>query len=380
MRRLLPAAILLAVATALPIAAQDKPAETAKTEPAKPADATTQPGPLPGHSTHGEVFNEGPRQKAYLMPGMPKINFPVTTKSPEAQQFIRPGSRPDARLLVLRGGAVVPPGGGSRQGLRAWPTGAWRWPTSTTTTGPRSSWPSASSTKPALTERETMYIDALDAYFKADADKKQGAERGLHAGPGENPLQVPGRHRSPGLPRPAALEEPRRRASRSAATWRSTPCWTRSFGPTRCTRPITTAFTCGITSRRKTRSPRRPCAGRRRRASPTCGTCRGTSTRRLKRYDDACWQQEASARVDHAHMMRDRVLPDQIHNFAHNNEWLIRDMIFVGRVRDADRPGQEHVRAAAASEVQHAEPRGSASFGRHAAVRCARRGLSCGTS
>ena len=56
---------------------------------------------------------------------------------------------------------------------------------------------------------------------------------------------------------------------------------------------------------------------------------------RRKRYDDACWQQEASARVDHAHMMRDRVLPDQIHNFAHNNEWLIRDMIFVGRMRDA---------------------------------------------
>ena len=48
---------------------------------------------------------------------------------------------------------------------------------------------------------------------------------------------------------------------------------------------------------------------------------------RLKRYDDACFQQEASARVDYAHMMRDRVLPDQIHNFAHNNEWFIRNMI-----------------------------------------------------
>jgi peroxiredoxin len=55
---------------------------------------------------------------------------------------------------------------------------------------------------------------------------------------------------------------------------------------------------------------------------------------RVKRYEDACWQQEASARVDHAHMMRDRVLPDQIHNFAHNNEWLIRNLINVGRVDD----------------------------------------------
>ncbi len=56
---------------------------------------------------------------------------------------------------------------------------------------------------------------------------------------------------------------------------------------------------------------------------------------KLNRYHDAVWQQEASARVDHAHMMRDRVMPDQIHNFAHNNEWLIRNLIKIGRVADA---------------------------------------------
>jgi len=55
----------------------------------------------------------------------------------------------------------------------------------------------------------------------------------------------------------------------------------------------------------------------------------------LKRYDDAAWQQEASARVDHAYMIRDRVMPYEIHNYAHNNEWLIRNLIYVGRVRDA---------------------------------------------
>ncbi len=52
---------------------------------------------------------------------------------------------------------------------------------------------------------------------------------------------------------------------------------------------------------------------------------------KLHRYQDAVWQQEASARVDHAHMMRDRLLPDQIHNFAHNNEWLIRNLIKLGQ-------------------------------------------------
>ena len=56
---------------------------------------------------------------------------------------------------------------------------------------------------------------------------------------------------------------------------------------------------------------------------------------RLKRYEDAVYQQEASARVDHAHMIRDRVIPDEISNYAHNNEWLIRNLVFIGRLHDA---------------------------------------------
>jgi len=56
---------------------------------------------------------------------------------------------------------------------------------------------------------------------------------------------------------------------------------------------------------------------------------------RLERYVDAAWQQEASARVDHAHMQRDLVLPDRIHNFAHNNEWLMRSLSKAGRGRYA---------------------------------------------
>jgi peroxiredoxin len=56
---------------------------------------------------------------------------------------------------------------------------------------------------------------------------------------------------------------------------------------------------------------------------------------RVKRYQDAVWQQEASARVDHAYMARDLVFPDQIHNYAHNNDWLVRNYAIVGRVRDA---------------------------------------------
>jgi peroxiredoxin len=55
----------------------------------------------------------------------------------------------------------------------------------------------------------------------------------------------------------------------------------------------------------------------------------------LKRYADAAYQQEGSARVDHAYMIRDRVMPFEIHNYAHNNQWLATSLGHVGRARDA---------------------------------------------
>ncbi len=56
---------------------------------------------------------------------------------------------------------------------------------------------------------------------------------------------------------------------------------------------------------------------------------------KLKRYHDATRSQEASARIDHAYMNKDRVMPDQIHNYAHNNEWLCRNLATIGRVGEA---------------------------------------------
>ena len=46
---------------------------------------------LEGHSFHGEAFNEGPRQSAYLMKGMGRVRFPVTTSVQEAQLFFTQG-------------------------------------------------------------------------------------------------------------------------------------------------------------------------------------------------------------------------------------------------------------------------------------------------
>ena len=56
---------------------------------------------------------------------------------------------------------------------------------------------------------------------------------------------------------------------------------------------------------------------------------------KLHRHAEAAWQQEASSRCDHAHMMRDGVMPFLIHNYGHNQEWLARSLAHCGRVDDA---------------------------------------------
>ncbi len=86
---------------------------------------------------------------------------------------------------------------------------------------------------------------------------------------------------------------------------------------------------------------------------------------RLGRHTDAAYQQEASARVDHAYMTENWVLPDQIHNFAHNNEWLCRSLRHAGRVAESVALAQNMIELPRHPEFNTLEnPRGSASYGR----------------
>ena len=43
----------------------------------------------------------------------------------------------------------------------------------------------------------------------------------------------------------------------------------------------------------------------------------------LGRGPEAAWCMEASIRTEHARMIHDRVLPDQVELYAHNSEWLV---------------------------------------------------------
>ncbi|MFT4558287.1 MAG: hypothetical protein ACI92S_003664, partial [Planctomycetaceae bacterium] len=85
------AVLILFAWFAAPSAAFAQAANDAVSNPEIPNADESQPGVLAGHSSHGEAFNEGPRQKAYLMEGTGKVEFDVTTKSPEAANFVRQG-------------------------------------------------------------------------------------------------------------------------------------------------------------------------------------------------------------------------------------------------------------------------------------------------
>ena len=250
---------------------------------------------------------------------------------------LQPGRRPAPRLLVLRGRAVVPPGGRARSRTAPWPTGAWRWRTSTTRSARKEFIAEARQAQDgAHRARDDVHRRRRGLSSKPTTTRRKSASEAYAKALEKHPLQA-----SPTTSRP-------RRSSRcSSGTTASNGMPITSY------LAVDALLTAGLRGRadapghhyrihlwdaeRGREGPRLapPCAGSVARASPTCGTCRGTSIRKLKRYADAAWQQEASARVDHAHMMRDRVLPDQIHNYAHNNEWLIRDLIYVGRVHDA---------------------------------------------
>lgn len=267
------------------------------------------------------------------MPGMPRIDFPVTTKVPEAQSFINQGvgqlhgfwyyeaERSFRQAAALDRGCAIAYWGMAMANLgnqgRA-----------------KKFMEECVKRKTGLTEREIMYIDALDAFLKADQNKKKerneaytkALERILYKFPEDLEarallaLQL-WQNRDSGIPITshvaidAVLDQVFRVDPMHPAHHYRIHLWDYE----KAENALESANKCGQTSPGIAHMWHMP----------------GHIYSRVRRYDDACWQQEASARVDHAHMMRDRVMPDQIHNFAHNNEWLIRNMLFVGRLRDA---------------------------------------------
>ena len=293
--------------------------------------------PPPGHSHHGEVFDEGPRQRAYLMPGMPKIDFPVTTKSAQAQAFFNQGVGQLHGFWYFEAEALVSPGRGDRSrlcnGLLGSGDGQHQ-----QRQARKGFIAKAVARKAAATPRERAWIESLAGYYASpdNAARRRQYVRALEGLVQDNPRDV------------------------EAKAFLALQIWINGEWMTDSSKRIPISSYQAVDAlidQVLAVNPMHPVHHYRIhlwdgekpiRALQSCALCGqsapgiahmwhmpGHIYSDLHRYADAAWQQEASTRTDHAYMMRDGVLPDQIFNYAHNNEWLIRDLNLIGRAHDA---------------------------------------------
>lgn len=295
--------------------------------------------PAEGHSVHGEAFNEGPRQAGRLIEGLSPIEFPTSTKSPLAQRFFLQG------VAQLHGFWYWEAERSFRQAVAEDPDMAiayWGMAMANANNPDRARGmidEAMSRRKDHADDRERGYIEALDKLIKkADGDgsmdaKRERAEKyiaGLEKVLHDHPNDVEAKaflvHAIWSADRDgvkltsryvveALLKEIFAASPMHPAHHYRIHLWDSA----RPENALASAAACGPSSPAIAHMWHMP----------------GHIYSKLKRYNDAAWQQEASARVDHAHMIRTGLMPDQIHNFAHNNEWLIRNLLFVGRVDEA---------------------------------------------
>ncbi|MEP6754665.1 MAG: redoxin domain-containing protein [Chthonomonadales bacterium] len=295
-------------------------------------DKTTGPGP--GHSLHGEAFNEGPRQKAYLMAGMANVKFPITTKSSLAQKYFNQG------ISQLHGFWYFEAERTFRQVNAIDPDCAmayWGMAMSNAYNEKRAAEfiKKADEKKAKVSEREKLYIESL--MFKYNPTDKTASAKAKHKAMLVKLNEIIRKY-------PDDIEA---KAFQAVEIWENQGLyriWTRGSmeymlntilavnpmhpvhhyrvhlwdGP-QAKMALNSAARCGQSSPGIAHMWHMP----------------GHIYSDLDRYIDACWQQEAGVRTDNAQLIRDRVMPDQIHNYAHNSEWFTRNLSNVGRVHDA---------------------------------------------
>lgn len=287
---------------------------------------------LAGHSYHGEAFNEGPRQSAYLMGGTGNVSFPVTTDVGEAQQFF------DQGIGQLHGFWYFEAERSFRQVAMLDPDCAmayWGMAMANFENKKRATEfiSEAVERREAASRREQLWIDGLNDYLTSKEKDKEDAKREYIRSLETIIHEFP--------------DDIEARAFLAVRIWQfnndlpisSHQAVDAILDQVFAANPMHPAhhYRIHLWDREK---PERALASAARggQAGPSIAHLwhmPGHIYSRLKRYSDAAWQQEASSRADHAHMMRDRVMPDQIHNYAHNQEWMTRNLIHVGRSRDA---------------------------------------------
>ncbi|MEQ1829218.1 MAG: hypothetical protein ABL921_24860, partial [Pirellula sp.] len=360
-----------------------------------PDDADGQ-ATKPGHSMHSEAFNEGPRQAAYLMNGMGNVHWEISTKNPMAQRFF------DQGIVQLHGFWYFEAERSFRQAAAFDPDCAilyWGMARANTENATRSRGfiEQAMQRKDKANEKEKRLIVAWNGRVKeSDEETKRKSEEAKYKD--KDNLNTESKKQADKTKKrndEQRRKEQKERLKQYVAELEKIAYdypddieikamlvlqyWQNG--------EIQSLFAInGLLSDIFHSNPRHPAHHFRIHlwdykkdslaldAAAKCGPSApgiahmwhmsGHTYSRLHRYADAAWQQEASARVDHAHMQRDQILPDQIHNYAHNNEWLIRDLILIGRVREALDLAKNMIELPRHPKFNKLSGRGSASLGR----------------
>lgn len=317
-----------------------------------------------GHSRHGAEFDEGPRQAARLMDGLnAAVHFPVTTASAEAQRFF------DQGVCQQHGFWYFEAERSFRQVALIDPDCAmayWGMALANVENDVRAAGFIAHAVQRLAhaNDRERRWIDAWAGYLGVSADEKRVLETGDDTARQKTREAIVERLRKDGRDQKKrrardlvrALEdivkrEPddiEARAFLAVQVWRNVEFGIEigsHFAASSLLDPVFAAvplhpahhYRVHLWDREKAENA---LASARALGDSAPGIAHqwhmaGHIYDRLHRYADAAWQQEASARVDHAFMMKDRVMPYDIHNYGHNNEWLCRSLSHTGRVHEA---------------------------------------------
>lgn len=302
-------------------------AEAAK---AAPDDAKTVD---PGHSMHGAVFNEGPRQHARLMTGMPEIHFDITTTNDLARKFFLQG------VGQLHGFWYLESERSFRESAFHDTNCAmayWGMAMANANNATRAAGfiQEATRRKAPVSRHEKLWIESL-ADFHKDPKRDEKDRRREYTRALENIIfEFP--------------DDVEAKAFLAVHLWDSGyKGW--PIGSAQAIESILKEifaqqpmhpahhYRIHLWDGEKDESAIRavPSASKSGQSSPGVAHqwhMAGHTFNKLKRYPDMAWQQEASVRVDNSQLMTDRLLPDHIHNYAHNSEWLVQTYNYIGQV------------------------------------------------
>lgn len=304
-----------------------------------PANAVPDPRPAHayGHSVLGSAFDDIAREKAYLMRGMPKIVFPITTTNREAQRYFEQGVGQlhgywylEAQRSFRKVVALDPQCAMGYWGIAMTRFGNDALVKETLTPAMRH--------LDRITAREKMWLLSLYTYHTADAKMKEREKarkttylRDLQALADQYPEEL----------------EAKAFLAHKLMEWRDAePKRTREQVDVLMRQVLATDPSHPIHHYRIhlwDTSPKD-----REKALDSAGLCglsgvgiahlwhmQGHIYSGMRQYREAVFAQEAAVRVDNHYLMTDKLIPDQIHNYAHNSQWLTENLGYVGRLHDA---------------------------------------------